>query len=151
MTTFATVDELQERLDWTLEDGERGVAAAALEDLTEWACHYGRPWTAENAPRLVVRLVLSAAARYMRNVEGLEVSRAGDETVQFQRSQNAGTAAFTDKEARAISKIANPGTTGFHSLELFAHNSRNAPAAGGFVPVENGEPFPFFADDESPW
>lgn len=152
MDPFATVVELQERLDWTLSDGEQKVALGALEDLSEWARHYGRDgWDATNCPSMVKRLVLGAAARFMRNPEGYQTSRAGDETVDWQRSDNPGTASFNTQEQRAIWRIANPGSTGLHSLQIAAY-SGGAKVDDNYVPVGDGdgEPFPFYSNG-GPW
>lgn len=148
--TYTTVDELQERLDWTLTDGERKVAQGALEDLSEWAMFYGKAWPVETVPSMVVRLVLAAAGRFMRNFEGLDTSRAGDETVIFQKQVGTtATAEFSEKEIRAIRQIAHPNLATFHSLQMTAYGNSQA-EGDGLVPVVNGEPFPYYSNSE-PW
>lgn len=108
---IASVEELQARLDWTLDAGEQGVAEAALSDLSDDARFYGHAkWDSATAPRQVKSLVLRAAARYMRNPDGFVQSRAGDETLVWSdRGDEAATAAFTEKEQKMLAVMAGRG------------------------------------------
>jgi len=105
---IATVEELQARLDWVLDSGEQGVAAGALDDLSDDARYYGSAsWSSTTAPRQVKSLVLRAAARYMRNPDGYVTSRAGDETLAWSDlGEDAGTAHFTSTEQKMLAKLA---------------------------------------------
>lgn len=147
---IATLTELEERLEWELDEGEKRIAAAALEDLEADALYYGRPEWEFNAPNAVKRLVLRAAARFMRNPDGFDTSRAGDETVVFGKAMQAGTAQFDDREIGILQNLANPvATGGLFSVGLTAHG--NTPVRGTvYVPSYNDanggytSPFPLF-------
>ena len=71
MEPIATLKELIQRLDWTLDADELRIAAGALEDASDLARGYGRDWDTESAPRLVRTLVLKARKRYMNNVRAV--------------------------------------------------------------------------------
>ena len=162
---FATLAELMGRLEWTLDANEEGTATGALEDLSNWARHYGRNWDATAAPRLVKTLVLSAAVRYMRNPDGYTTSRAGDETVGWaEHGSQTGNANFLDHEIAALKALARPNAT-FGTGILTAYGPQRLygpdglpPVAGrryfnpdGTVPVEGGgDPFHLYSD-ETPW
>ena len=106
---FATVQELQARLEWTLSDAEVGVAEGALDDLTIAAREYGRyTWTELQHPPAIKSMILTAAARFMRNYEGFSESRAGDETLGWKGgSVEPGTAEFTKTEIKRIKRLAS--------------------------------------------
>lgn len=159
MEALVTLIELQDRLEWDLDPGEQKVASGALEDLSDDARLYGsRLWeTPALAPRQVKNLVLRAAARYMRNFEGLTQSRAGDETVAMpDRGEDAGSPVFTKKEIQTLRAIAGNIYTGFYSVGTVGYGSPDRPLRGdstGSVPVagHDGEkPFPLYATEE-PW
>jgi hypothetical protein len=166
MDPFATLDELQGRLEWTLNADEEGTGTGALEDLSNWARFYGRNWEADAAPRLVKTLVLSAAAQFMRNPDAYVTSRAGDEAVSWpDRGVAAGTATFATSAIKALKLLARPtggfGTgimTAWGPQKLYGSDGRLPPVAGekwapaeGEVPLEGGQsPFPLF-NDETPW
>jgi len=153
VSTYATLDELKARLDWTLDEDEERIAATALEDASDLAAHYGHDWpTATSAPRLVRTLVLKAAARYLRNPDGYTQSRAGDETLAWSDAagQNAGTVYFTDEEVRLLEGLGGR-RPGLASVIVSAWGSRARRPGGGYVPADGGKPFPLFDDPESPW
>lgn len=148
---LATIAELTQRLDWTLDEDETRAANGALEELSEQALYYGKPtWTDLTVPRLVKNVVLAAAARYLRNPDGYTQSRAGDETLVWSdRGHDAGTAYFTEREIKMIRATA--GATGFGSAPITAWGTRSFPTIG-YVPVQGGgDPFPMFADHLEPW
>lgn len=156
---YATLDELTDRLDWTLDEGELRIAAAALEDASDLAAAYGREWPEETAPRLVRTLVLKAASRYMRNPDGYTQSRAGDETLAWNDAAgtDAGTVYFTREERELLSDLA--GTrSGLSSVGVVAwgtcirrnYHAGERPERVGWAPTdaEDERRFPFFADGE---
>jgi hypothetical protein len=152
---LATVDELQDRLDWVLDSGEQGVAEGALGDLSDDARFYGTSsWTDDLvAPRQVKSLVLRAAARFMRNPDGYTQSRAGDETLQWgDRGENAGSAFFTTREQQMLARIAGSNTSGVISVPLQAWGP-SKPTGPGYVQVDptnyakKPRDFPFFAEE----
>jgi hypothetical protein len=150
--SFATIDELVQRLDWTLDADEARIAATALEDASNLACGYGRDWQPDAVPRLVRTLVLKAAARYLHNPGGYTQSRAGDETLGWNDAagENAGTVYFTAEEQKLLKGLAGKAP-GLVSAPITAWGpQRKAPV--GLVPVEGGQkPFPLFADEVDPW
>ena len=127
---IATLPELEARLDWGLDAGEKKVAAAALEDLSEDARFYGSAgWLGTAAPRQVKSLVLRAAVRHMRNPDGFVQSRAGDETIQWSDiGEDSGTARFTEREQKMLATMAGRGQ-GLVSVGIMAYNPgpRRAP------------------------
>lgn len=150
---FATLPELQARCEWDFDSGEERIAQGALEDLTADALYHGNPrWTDLTVPPYVKTLVLKAAQRYMRNPDGYEQSRAGDETVAWgQRSdQEAGSASFNEKELAAIRALVRPRV--FGSVNVQAYGTRLGRSQTGYVPVADGsKPFPYYASQDGPW
>lgn len=150
MEPFATLAELQDRLDWTLSPDEERIARGALEDASDLAREYGKNWTdAASAPRLVRTLVLTACTRYMRNPDGYTTSRAGDETLAWgELGDKAGSVYFTEAEQRMLGGKA--GRSGLHSVLVSSWGpQRSAPV--GMVPVEGGgDPVPLYSSEE-PW
>lgn len=153
MEPFATLVELKNRLDWTLDADEERDATSALEDASDFARGYGRDWIdAHDAPRLVRTLVLKACKRYMKNPEGFTQSRAGDETLMWNddQSENAGTVYFTEDEQKLIAGLAGIRPV-IVSVPMTAWRTEPADV-GGYVPVDySGKPFPMYSDDTSPW
>lgn len=148
---YATVDEVQARLEWTLDTGERNVAQGALEELSDWARHYGRHWPVATVPASVKRLVIRAAARYMRNPDGYEQSRAGDETVIWNHAANTpGSAEFSDMEIKAIKATARP-LASVVSVQMTQGTKLPARWNEGLVRDETGAMFPYFDSDTEPW
>ncbi|MDH6462061.1 hypothetical protein M2302_002236 [Micromonospora sp. A200] len=152
MTAFATLEELKNRLDWTLDADEERIAASALEDASDLAREYGRDWAADSAPRLVRTLVLRAAKRYMDRPAGNTLSRAGDETLGWSDAagEDAGTVYFKKDEIDLLRSLAGK-SKGFGSAPVSAWGPQ-AKTGIGYVPVDyGGDPFPMFADPVEPW
>ncbi|MFC4089351.1 hypothetical protein [Micromonospora sp. GCM10011541] len=151
MAVFATLDELKNRLDWTLDADEERIAESALEDASDLACHYGKVWEPATAPRMVRTLVLRACKRYMDNPQGYTQSRAGDETIGWSDAtgRDAGTVHFTKDEQGMLRALAG-GKPGIYSAPISAWGpQRKRPV--GLVPDEgSNEPIQYFSD-ESPW
>lgn len=164
---LAALPALQARLEWELDTTEQSIAESALADLSDDARFYGSSlWDSTNVPRQVASLVLRAAVRYMRNPDGYITSRAGDETVQWAESHDAGTAAFTEREQKMLAAIAGKGT-GLTSVNTVAYGptrkggpryinpmTKDVAYADGYAPVDptgyagpGPDPFPFFTDD----
>lgn len=161
---YATLEELKNRLDWTLDEDEERIATSALEDASDLAAHYGRDWPEDSAPRMVRTLVLKACKRYLSNPDGFTQSRAGDETLMWNDAagENAGTVYFTPDEQELLAGLAGRRKT-IVSVGVTAWESkirrgrpfiagRKGPYDTGWVPAEGGgRPIPFYADDEEPW
>lgn len=146
MDPFASLEELEARLDWTLDDGEERIAESALEDASELARAYGRDWTDPlTAPRLVKTLVLKACARYMKNYQGYTLSAAGDERVSWsdKAGEDMGTVYFTKDEIKMIEGLAGRRTA-LISVPITAWNAK-AGIDDGTRPVQGGgKNFPLY-------
>ena len=153
MEKFATLSELMNRLDWTLDPSEERVAASALEDASELARAHGKNWVdAATAPRLVRTLVLSACVRYMKNPESYTLSRAGDETLQWEgQGQNAGVVHFTEDERKLLAALG--GKSSIFSVPVNAWRTQARTYRDqGYVPAADGtKPIPMFSSDTGPW
>lgn len=156
MTAYADLHELEDRLEWDLTDEEKRVAQSALDDLSVDAAHHGREWTRANVPALVKRVVLAATTRYLRNLEGVVQSRAGDETLVYGEDKLAGSAHFTTDEVKAIIAVAMGYNAGIGSIQMTVdkpkpRSARRVIDGMGRVPVDYGNPgrtFPFYGDGE---
>lgn len=151
MAVFATLDELKNRLDWTLDADEERIAQSALEDASDLACHYGKNWDETTAPRMVRTLVLRACKRYMDNPQGYTQSRAGDETVGWSDSQgtDAGTVHFNKEEQELLRGLAG-GVRGIYSAPISAWGPQRKRPVGLVPDAGSNEPIQYFAD-ETPW
>lgn len=153
MADFATLEDLKNRLDWTLDADEERIATAALEDASDLARHYaGRDWPdATSAPRLVRTLVLKACKRHMDNPSGYTQSRAGDETLAWSDAagDNAGTVHFTREEIDLLQSLGGRNT-GLYSANVIAWGT-NIPGPDDviYVPAGSGaeKSFPFMTED----
>lgn len=150
---FAELPDLVSRLDWTLDENELRIATTALEDLSDEARYHGKDWPdPTTAPRMVRRMVLAAAVRYMRNPDGYTTSRAGDETLAWNESKDgqAGSAHFAPDEIKALRKMA--GSTGLLTAPMTAWGpQRHSPRDVGYVPAAEGSPFPYYGHPTEPW
>lgn len=148
---FATIEELQARLDFEMDDTERRLGQAALEDLSDEARHYGSfNWSGPNtSPRVIRTWVLKAAYRYMKNIEGYIQSRAGMETVAWpELTEVMGTASFTDKEIARIRSIARPAALGNAGTYVYG-KGEGASISDTWVPVHyGGRHFPLIAKED---
>jgi hypothetical protein len=155
MEDFATVEDVQAGLEWTLSASEETLCTGALTTLSGDARFYGREWfDRSDAPYQVHNLVVKACRRYLRNPDGYITSRAADETVTWtDRRQEAGEAHFTDREIEQLRSLGG-NESQIHSAQLSAYGPRKN-VQEGYVPVARDvgreKPFPFFSDDESPW
>ncbi|MEV4642768.1 hypothetical protein AB0J80_36045 [Actinoplanes sp. NPDC049548] len=157
---YASLDELKDRLDFDLDEAEVRVAESALNDASDLAMEYGREWPQDDVPRLVRTLVLRAAKRHVQNPNGYTVSRAGDETLQWNDAagDNAGVVYFTRDEQKLLAELAGK-RHGLTTAPVSAWgpqrtNRRMAPLGpGNYVPVQGSpnSPFPYFADEVEPW
>lgn len=147
---LVALDDLTARLPFTLDEDETREANGALTDLSFDAQTIGSAtWTdATNTPQAVKNLILRAAARHMKNYEGYTVSRAGDETVQWQEQDVAGQATFTKDEKQMLKQMG--GKTPFiGGVGVYAYGKNPVPKVG-LVPT-SGSPFPLYASDTEEW
>lgn len=154
MASLATLQELENRLDWVLDAQEKTVATAALEDASNLVRAHGLNWSDTNAPPIVKSITLASARRLMVNVQGLTDSRAGDETLGWADiGDKAGAVYLTADERKLITGIAR-GAQSLVSVGTYAWGQGSAARKIGtaYVPTEGGrKPFPFFANQEDDW
>lgn len=146
---IVTLEQLEDRLDWDLDDKEKRIAKSALEDLIVDAQEYGlRSWTtAGNTPAGIKRLILKAAKRYMDNPSGYILSRAGQEQLNWSdRGDSMGVAEFTEDELDRVRELAGKATHGgITSVRARAHGRYGVYDDTIYVPVANGTPFPLYS------
>ena len=149
---LASLDDLKLRLDWELDANEERVATAALEDLSNEARFHGSStWSQpQTAPSYVRTLVLKAAARYVKNVEGYVQSRAGDESVQWSEIPDImGTASFTKEEEKKLSQVARPSALTVGQTYAWSNRRASDDLLSRMVPpFGGGQWFPFLDGNE---
>lgn len=149
---FATIEELQARLDFEMDETERRLGVSALADLSDEARHYGSTnWLGPNTSPPVIRTwVLKAASRYMKNIEGYVQSRAGMESVTWHEYDEMGTASFSRAEIKAIQEISRPPV--LNNVGTYAYGRYGNSASGRgevWVPTTPpGRKFPLIADGD---
>lgn len=147
---LVTITELSARLPFVLNDDETREAEGAIADLAFDAQSTGSAgWTTpENTPQAVKNLILRAAARHMKNYEGYTMSRAGDETVQWQDHDVAGQATFTKDEKTMLRQMGGRGPF-IGSVSIVAYGTK-ANYSTEYAPTSSGSPIPYWYD-RSPW
>lgn len=146
---------LEDRLEWDLTDEEKRVGQSALDDLSVDAMDIsGKTWDEASVPARVARIVLAAAVRYMRNLDGFVQSRAGDETVIFnEQKEGAGSARFTTDEIQSLTKLAAVADS-FGTIPILNLGGGQTDHRAGlrpciFPPPEaSGDRFPMFAEGD---
>lgn len=152
MGPFATVEELVRRLDFDLSEQELAMAETALEDASALVRAHGKPWPDPAlAPAIAKSITVSAARRFMVNPDGLMQSRAGDETLAWDGlGEQAGSVYLTKAEIKLLQRIARPN--GITAVPLSAwgpvRERWDTPGAAVYVPADNGEPFPYYAEGD---
>lgn len=147
---FIDVPTVQAQLDFEL--GEQGEAEAEyrIEMASEEARFYGMNWPDDACPKLVKHIVLNRVVRYMRNVEGYDESRAGDEMVRLaQIKKEDGSWYFTDEEKAILRTLGKP-RIGLGSVVINPWGTRYVNPTV-FVPVfsyPSADPFPLFASTD---
>jgi hypothetical protein len=150
LTAYATFEELDKRLDYTLSEEEKTAATAALEDASNLARYYGIDWPVAAVPPLVKTIVLNAVVRYMRLIEGVVQSRAGDETLTWtDLREKTGTVFLDDDQQRMLASLA--GTKkGFWAVPIAAYGGslRDRTGTGYVKTTGTEEPFAFYANGD---
>lgn len=150
MEPFATLTELEARLEWDLDDGEKRIATGALESLSDDARFYGRNWLdAASAPAQVKNIVLKAAARFMRNPDSYTQSRAGDETLMWtDRGEASGEAELSATQIKMIRALAgnvstliSAGTSPWGTVDPAASYKDSLVPVAGYT---GEKPLPYF-------
>jgi len=148
MSAFVELEELEKRLEWALSDQEKLVAQAALDDLSVDAADYGvASWSALTAPANVKRIILAAATRYMKNLEGVIQSRAGDETLIWPEVEGMGSATFTADEVRRITETAMGGPVQFGTIPVEQYGTCYVDKSIQYVDsIDGSRPFPWYQE-----
>lgn len=119
-----------------------------LEDASDQARDYGvSNWTLDNVPSPVRRLVAAAVARFIRNPDAFNTSRAADETLAWEEPANRPL--FEPEEIdrlRRYAMMAQPIRQTFGTSDTYLY-SRRREADTVYVPWGNEEnkPFPWIA------
>lgn len=124
---FADLQDLEDQLDFDLDEQAQRQAVAKLQLASDYAAHYaGIEWQESRAPRIVKSIVLNVVERYMRNPDGYTQSRAGDETLMWDDNSGKGPFHFTDEEKEILQNLGrvNPG---LYSVQTFQHSNRPLP------------------------
>ena len=150
MVALATLEELENSLDWQLDAQEKKVATADLEMASDLVRHHGLNWTDLNVPPIAKSIVLQAARRHMVNIQGLTASRAGDEMLGWDGiGDKAGSVYLTRDEKDTLGTISRGRS--FGSAQVFAWSASPRRDRTGYVPVSSGgRDFPWYADDTEP-
>lgn len=148
---LVSLEELQDRLHFDMDEGEQREATGALEYLSDEAREVGlASWsTPEKAPQTVRSIVLKAAIRFMKQYEALVQSRAGDETaIWSDLGQDMGTAFLNDREIKSLRRIAGQG--GIISAPVFAWDDteKTDNSSELVYATDNDEGIPFFANKD---
>lgn len=153
MEPFAQVEDVQNRMDFDLDDAERTAVYAALQDMSDEARYYGgREWDVpEAAPRMVRITVLKAVSRWAKNMHGYTLSRAGDEQVQWKGGEPVPQ--FTAAEIKLLKAIGDERLTpAFGTVELYAYTDPEKTVDDGTVGATvGGQPFPFNLENGRVW
>ncbi|MFE3144743.1 hypothetical protein [Streptomyces scopuliridis] len=146
MAALATLDALVARLGRPLDDeAETALAQAALDDASDLVRHYGLPWTPENCPPIVRRVVLRAAERTVRNPENARSEMEGAYQIALPASLPI-SGELTDEEQAVVEKAA--GFDDLVSVRITRTDALCRPTTVYVDPEGPGEPIPFSAPDD---
>jgi hypothetical protein len=158
MEPFALVEDVQRRLDFVLDEREEEAVSAHLEDMSNEARYIaGREWPEpESAPYEIRTTVIISVTRWAKNMNAITLSRAGDETVEWDdvKPEHA-VPWFTPQEQKKIKAIGD-GRRGYFlgTVEMVAYLPENGFAAqdDGMIPVASMQtPFPMFNPATDGW
>lgn len=134
---LATIEELEVRAGFELDDRTRNMAIAALDDASALVREYGDPgWTDETAPPIAKSLTLAAALRYVHNPMAVTQSRGGDETLAWDASAARGV--YLLPEEIAVLERHAQQARGLHVAEIVAYSGRTTRQYTDQVPVDYG-------------
>lgn len=141
---LATIEELEVRAGFELDERTRLMAIAALDDATALVHEYGDPaWTNDTAPPIAKSLTLAAALRYVHNPMAVTQSRGGDETLAWDASAARGV--YLLPEEIAVLERHAQQARGLHVAEIVAYSSRTTRQRTRQVPVDyDGKFFPLY-------
>lgn len=152
---FADLQDLEDQLDFDLDEQSQRSAVQKLQQASDYASHYaGVEWPESRCPRIVKSIVLNVVERYVRNPDGYTQSRAGDETLMWDDTGGRGTFFFTDEEKEILvglgrrgPKLYSVGT--YYESTAPQSNTIWVPVAGtANPPGTDGGMFPLFSDQD---
>lgn len=150
--SVVSLEELQARLEWTLDADEERIAMLALERLSDEAAAIGDAgWvTPQSTPNQVKRIIIAAAARWLRNPDLYATSRAGDEGVGWHAEHIAGDVEFSASDRNKLAVLGNRTQGGrLYSVPVVAHGVASAPRTGYVPTAPVPGLFPFFGGDSA--
>lgn len=146
--SLASLDDVTRRLEEEPTERMLTMMAEYIADASDQARDIGlNSWTIENVPTPVRRVVAAAVARFMRNPDALETSRAADETLAWQDSSNRPE--FEPEEVARIERhamIATPVAPSFGTVDTSLYGKRPTQDTV-YVPWgdQANKPFPWIA------
>ena len=139
-TALATIEELEVRAGFELDDRTRQMAVAALDDASALVREYGDPtWTPEVAPPIAKSLTLAAALRYVHNPMSVTQSRGGDETLAWDPAAARGV--YLLPEEIAVLERHAQQARGLHVAEIVAYSDSTIRQRTRQIPVDYGGKF----------
>lgn len=149
MEPFALVEDVQRRLDFVLDNLEESAVSAHLEDMSNEARFIAmREWPEpEIVPYMIRTTVIKCVARWAKNMNAITLSRAGDETVEWDDvTPEDGVPEFTPQERKLIRAIGD-GRKGsfFGTVQMVAYLPESPFSCNddGMIPVASSQkPFP---------
>lgn len=134
-TALATIEELEVRAGFELDERTRLMAKAALDDASALVREYGDPgWTPDMAPPIAKSLTLAAALRYVHNPMAVTQSRGGDETLAWDASAARGV--YLLPEEIAVLERHAQQARGLHVAEVVAYSDTRRRQQTRQIPVD---------------
>lgn len=126
-TSLVTLEDLEARSPFPLSSRDREVAKAAIVDASNLVRHEGNPnWNPMNVPPVVKTVVRNSVSRFMNLIDGVTVSRAGDETEHYTDLQEkTGTVFLTEDEKETVRRCAGRGRSSMFAVSTFLYTPPN--------------------------
>lgn len=136
---LTTVDSVLALLEETVTEQMKVNIESGIAIASDLARYHGREWSSITAcPVPIQRIVAMAVARWIRNPDGFQQNRAGDETLGwFEGAGDPGEIYFTERDIARIERIANPQMSGFGTIQMVAYGEL-APRQDVYIPVASG-------------
>lgn len=128
-TSLVTLEDLEARSPFPLSSRDREVAKAAIVDASNLVRHEGNPnWNPMNVPPVVKTVVRNSVSRFMNLIDGVTVSRAGDETEHYTDLQEkTGTVFLTEDEKETVRRCAGRGRSSMFAVSTFLYTPPTQP------------------------
>lgn len=128
-TGLVTLEDLEVRSPFPLSSRDREVAKAAIVDASNLVRHEGNPnWNPMNVPPVVKTVVRNSVSRFMNLIDGVTVSRAGDETEHYTDLQEkTGTVFLTEDEKETVRRCAGRGRSSMFAVSTFLYTPPTQP------------------------